>query len=49
MKFRVEESISKVDVKFDDLMKIMSKIIINVDKLINCVFFLNDQDNSKSS
>jgi hypothetical protein len=49
MKSRIEESISDVDVKFDDLTKVMRKITINVNNLINCVFLLNDRDNSKSS
>jgi hypothetical protein len=49
MKFWTEESISNVDVKFDDLTKVMRKMTINVDNLINCVFFSNDRDNSKSS
>ncbi len=49
MKSRIEESISNVDVKLDDLTKIMRKMTINVDNLINCMFFSNDRDNSKSS
>jgi hypothetical protein len=49
MKSRVEESISDVDVKLDDLTKVMRKMTINVDNLINCVFLSNDRDNSKSS
>ncbi len=49
MKFWIEESILKIDVKFNDLIKIMKKITINVNNLINCVFFSSDQDNSKSS
>jgi hypothetical protein len=47
MKSRVEESISNVDVKLDDLTKVMRKMTINVDNLINCVFFSNDRDNSR--
>jgi hypothetical protein len=49
MKSRVEESISEADVKFDDLIEIMRKMTINVDNLINCVFFSSDRDNSESS
>jgi hypothetical protein len=49
MKSRTEESISDVDVKLDDLTKVMRKMTINVDNLINCVFLSNDRDNSKSS
>jgi hypothetical protein len=49
MKSRVEESILDVDVKFDDLTKVMRKMTINVDNLINCVFLSNDRNNSKSS
>ncbi len=49
MKSRVEESISNVDVKLDDLTKVMRKMTINVDNLINCVFFSSDRDNSRSS
>jgi hypothetical protein len=49
MKFRIEESISKIDVKLDDLIKIMKKMTINVNNLINCVFFLSDRDNSESN
>jgi hypothetical protein len=47
MKSRIEKSISDVDVKFDDLTKVMRKMTINVDNLINCVFLSNDRDNSK--
>ncbi len=39
MKSRIEESILKIDVKLDDLIEVMRKIMINVDNLINCVFF----------
>jgi hypothetical protein len=49
MKFRIERSISEVDVKLDDLTKIMRKMTINVDNLINCVFFSNQQSNFESS
>jgi homospermidine synthase len=49
MKSQIEESILEIDIKFDDLIEIMKKITINVNNLINCIFFLNDQDNSKSS
>jgi short-subunit dehydrogenase len=49
MKFRVEESISKIDVKLDDLIKVMKKMTINVDNLINCVSFSSDRDNVESS
>jgi hypothetical protein len=49
MKSRVEESISEVDVKLDDLIEIMRKMMINVDNLINYVFLSNDRSNSESS
>ncbi len=49
MKSRVEESILNVDVRLDDLTKVMRKMTINVDNLINCVSLSNDRDNSKSS
>ncbi len=49
MKFRVEKSISKVDVKLDDLIEIMRKMTINVDNLINCVFLSSDRSNSESN
>ncbi len=49
MKSRVKESISKIDVKLDDLIEIMKKMTINVNNLINCVFLSNDRDNSESS
>jgi hypothetical protein len=49
MKSRVEESISKIDVKFDDLIEIMKKMTINVDNLINCVFLSSDRNNAESS
>jgi hypothetical protein len=48
MKSRVEESISDVNVKLDDLTKVMRKMT-NVDNLINCVFLSNDRNNSKSN
>jgi hypothetical protein len=49
MKSRVEESISEIDVKLNDLIEIMRKMTINVDNLINCVSFSSDRDNSESS
>jgi hypothetical protein len=49
MKSRIEESIFEIDVKFDDLIEVMKKMTINVDNFINCVFFSNDRDNSKSN
>ncbi len=49
MKSRIEESISEIDVKLDDLIKIMKKMTINVNNLINCVFFSSDRDNSESN
>jgi hypothetical protein len=49
MKSRIEESISKINVKFDDLIEVMKKITINVNNLINYVFLSNDQSNSESS
>ncbi len=42
MKSRIEESISEINVKLNDLIEVMKKIMINVDNLINCVFFSND-------
>jgi uncharacterized protein YcsI (UPF0317 family) len=39
MKFKFEESISNVDVKLDDLTKIMKKIMMNVNNMITYVFF----------
>ncbi len=44
IKSRVEESISEVDDKLNDLTKVMQKMTINVDNLINCVFFSNDRN-----
>jgi hypothetical protein len=49
MKSRIEESISEIDVKFDDLTEVMKKMKINVNNQINCVFFSSDRDNSESS
>ncbi len=49
MKFRIEEFISKIDVKFDDLIEVMRKMTINVNNLINCVSLSSDRDNSESS
>jgi hypothetical protein len=49
MKSRDEESISDVDVRLDDLTEVMRKMTMNVDNLINCVFFLSERDNSESS
>jgi hypothetical protein len=49
MKSRVEESISEVDVKLNDLTKVMRKMTINVDNLINCVFFSSDRNHFESS
>jgi hypothetical protein len=49
MKSRIEKSISEINVKLDDLIKVMKKMMINVDNLINCVFLSNDRDNLKSS
>jgi hypothetical protein len=49
MKSRIEESISKVDVKLNDLIEVMRKMTINVDNLINCVFLSSDRNNSESS
>jgi hypothetical protein len=49
MKSRSEESISDVDVKLDDLTEVMWKMTMNVDNLINCVFFSSERSNSESS
>jgi hypothetical protein len=49
MKSRVEESVSNADVKIDDLTKVMKKMTINVDNLINCVFLSSDRNNFESS
>jgi hypothetical protein len=49
MKSRDEESISNVDVKLDDLTEVMRKMTMNVDNLINCVFFSSERDNSESN
>jgi hypothetical protein len=49
MKFKFKESISNVDVKLDDLTKIVKKMTINVDNLINCVFFLCEQNYFESN
>jgi hypothetical protein len=49
MKSRFERSISNVDVKFDDLTKIMRKMTVNVNNLINCVFLSSDRNNFESS
>ncbi len=49
MKFRFEESISNVDVRLDDLTKVMRKMTMNVNNLINCVFLSNDRSNFESS
>jgi hypothetical protein len=49
MKSSVEEFVSSVDVKIDDLTKVMRKRTINVDNLTNCVFFSNDRSCFKSN
>jgi hypothetical protein len=49
MKFRFEESISNVDVKLDDLTKVMRKMTMNVNNLINCFFCSSDRSNSESN
>ncbi len=49
MKSQNEESISNVDVRLDDLTEVMRKMTMNVDNLINCVFFSNERDNFESS
>jgi hypothetical protein len=46
MKFRFD---SNVDVKLDDLTEVMKKMTMNVDNLINCVFFSSVQSHFKSS
>ncbi len=48
MKSRIKESILKIDVKLDDLIEVMKKMTINVNNLINCVFFSSDRNNSES-
>jgi hypothetical protein len=49
IKSRIEESISEIDVKLYDLTKVMRKMTINVDNLINCVFFSSDRNHFESS
>jgi hypothetical protein len=49
MKSRDKDSISNVDVKFDDLTEVMRKMTMNIDNLINCVFFSSERENSESS
>jgi hypothetical protein len=49
MKFRIEESISEVDVKLNDLTKVMRKMTINVNNSINWVFFSSERENFESS
>jgi hypothetical protein len=49
MKSRFEKSILNVDVKFDDLTKVMRKMTMNVNILINCVFLSSDRNNFKSN
>jgi hypothetical protein len=49
MKFKDEESISNVDVKLDDLTEVMRKTTMNVDNLINFVFFSSERNNFESS
>jgi hypothetical protein len=44
-----EESILNVDVKLNDLIKIMRKMTMNVDNLINCVFLSNERNHFKSN
>jgi hypothetical protein len=49
MKSRFEESISNVYVKLDDLTKVMRKMTMNVNNLINCVFLSSDRSNFESN
>ncbi len=49
MKSRFEKSISSVDVKLNDLTKVMRKMTINVNNLINCVSLSSDRSNFESS
>jgi hypothetical protein len=49
MKFRFERSISNADVRLDDLTKVMRKMTVNVNNLINCVFLSSDRSNFESS
>ncbi len=49
MKSRFEKSISNADVKLDDLTKVMRKMTMNVNNLINCVFLSNDRSNFESN
>ncbi len=49
MKSRNKNSISNVDVKLDDLTEVMRKMTMNVENLINCVFFLNERKKFESS
>jgi hypothetical protein len=45
IKSRSEKSISSVNVKLDDLTKVMRKMTMNVNNLINCVFLSSDRSN----
>jgi hypothetical protein len=49
MKSRFEKSISNADVKLDDLTKVMRKMTMNVNNLINCVFLSSDRSKFESS
>jgi hypothetical protein len=49
MKSRDKNSISDIDVKLDDLTEVMRKMMMNVDNLINCVFFSSERKNFESS
>jgi hypothetical protein len=49
MKSQNEELILNVDVKFNNLTEVMRKIMMNVDNLINCVFFSSEQNNFESN
>jgi hypothetical protein len=49
MKSRFEESILSVDVKLDDLTKVIRKMTMNMNNLINCVFLSNDRSNFESN
>ncbi len=39
---------SKIDTRLNDLTKIMKKMIVNVDNLMNCVSFFDERENSES-
>jgi hypothetical protein len=38
----------KIDTRLNDFTKIMKKMIVNVNNLMNCVFFFDERENSES-